>query len=102
MSSRLSASTAPRAKWWKIVSGELERPTAKGIEGTSSSGDTSESEITVEGREIVGVQARHMLNTAIDHSVLPSIATLSTAWQALKDLYDLESLKGTNLTNLQQ
>ena len=104
MSSRLSASTAPRAKWWKIVSDELERPTAKGIEGTSSSGDTStsESEITVEGRGIVGVQARHMLNTAVDHSVLPSIATLSTAWQALKDLYDLESLKGTNLTNLQQ
>ena len=38
MSLRLSASTAPRAKWWKIVSDELERPTAKGIEGTSSSG----------------------------------------------------------------
>ena len=35
-----------------------------------------------------------MLSTAVDHSVLPNIATLDTAssaWQALKDLYDHSS-----------
>ena len=35
-----------------------------------------------------------MLNTAVDHTILPNIATLDTAanaWQALKDLYDRET-----------
>ena len=69
--------------WWSIVSGELKKPTAKGKEGTSSeSTSTSESEITVDDWEVVNAQAHHMLNTAVDHTILPNIATLDTAANA--------------------
>lgn len=57
MSSKLSAGTAFRAKRWKTVSNELQRPTAKGGEGR----------VAVEGWEIVvNAQARQMLNTAVN------------------------------------
>ena len=82
-------------RWWSIISGEFKKPMAKGEEGTSSeSTSTGKLGATVNEWEVVNAQAHHMLNTAVDHTILPNIATLDTAanaWQALKDIYDCKT-----------
>ena len=74
-------------RWWYIVCGEFKKETSEGKETTSESttGSTSESEVTVDEWEVVNPQAQQMLNTAVDHTVLPNISTLDTAanaWEA--------------------
>ena len=92
-------------RWWNIVNGEIIRPRSttdlkeKEIaEDSSTTGTAPTSQITEEEWDIVNNQAHHMLNTAVDHTILHNIASTETAadaWKVLKDLYDRETANTT-------
>ena len=93
-------------RWWNIVNGNIVRPrsitdpTGKETGGESSITGTapSTSQISEDEWDTVNNQAHHMLNTAVDHTILHNIASTETAadaWKILKDLYDRETANTT-------
>src|SRR3978361_1971668 len=63
-------------RWWNIVNGEIVRPgntldrKEKETEGSSITGTAIGSQITDDEWDIVNNQAHHMLNTAVDNTIL--------------------------------
>src|SRR3978361_715310 len=84
-------------RWWNIVNGEIVRPGSnldrkgKETEESSTTATAIVTQSTDNEWDIVNNQAHHMLNTAVDHAILPNIANTETAadtWKTLKDLYE--------------
>ena len=87
------------------MNGDIVRPRRiSDSQGTETAGESSTtgtaptSQITEDEWDTVNNQAHHMLNTAVDHTILHNIASTKTAagaWKILKDLYDRETVNTT-------
>ena len=91
-------------QWWNIVNGKIVRPGStldrkeKETEEPTTNSTVCILQITDDEWDIVNNQAHHMLNTAVDHTILPTIANTDTAadeWKTLKDLYDRDTANTT-------
>jgi len=92
-------------RWWNIVNGEIVRPRSvsdskgKETEEEPSTSSTPTVPLLADDEwDIVNNQAHHMLNTSVDHTILPNIVNTETAadaWKSLKDLYGRDTANTT-------